>query len=176
MRSEIHIVPNSPTLGRSTVPEAVIAASSDPSETATAQAGREPFARFRRFRADAHVQVNGETVEDEVALKLHVMLLSEENARLKAARHRPSDIGTLIDQMRLLGAQEGEGEVLDEAWTMLSECLVIREGLEQACIEIQAAIGDVRARLGSLAIRLDDVTPANCSDRDVARRHVSPSR
>src|ERR1035438_242414 len=90
MRSEIHIVPNSPTLGRSTVPEAVIAASSDPSETATAQAGREPFARFRRFRADAHVQVNGETVEDEVALKLHVMLLSEENARLKAARHRPS--------------------------------------------------------------------------------------
>jgi hypothetical protein len=58
---------------------------------------------------------------------------------------------------------------------MLSECLVIREGLEQACIEIQAAIGDVRARLGSLAIRLDDVTPANCSDRDVAR-YVSPSR
>jgi hypothetical protein len=175
MRSEIHIVPNSLTLARSTVAEAVIAASSDPSETATAQAGREPFARFRRFRGDAQVKVDGETVEDELALKLQVMLLSEENARLKAAQHRPSDIGTLIDQMRLLGAQEGESELLDEAWTMLSECLVIREGLEQACIEIQAAIGDVRARLGSLAIRLDDVTPANGSDRDIARRHVSPS-
>ena len=75
--------------------------------------------------------------QDEIALQLQVMLLSEENARLKAERHRPSDIGTLIDQMRELGDQEGPGEVLDEAWTMLSECLVIRQGLEQACAEIQ---------------------------------------
>jgi hypothetical protein len=173
MRSEIHIAPDSPTLVRSTPTEAVIALSGDPSKTATGQAGRDPFARFRRVRANADVQANGETSEDEFALKLQVMLLSEENARLKSAQHRPSDIGTLIDQMRLLGAQEGEGETLDEAWTMLGECLVIREGLDQACIEIQAAIGDVRARLGSLAIRLDDVTSADGSSPDLALRHVA---
>jgi hypothetical protein len=173
MRSQIRIVPDSPMLAPSTNTEAAIAPSDDPSKTATGQAGRDPFARFRRVRPDADVQANREASEDEFALKLQVMLLSEENARLKSAQHRPSDIGTLIDQMRLLGAQEGEGEALDEAWTMLGECLVIGEGLDQACIEIQAAIGDVRARLGSLAIRLDDVTSANGSGPDLALRHVA---
>src|SRR5450755_1624744 len=130
-------------------------------------------ARFRRLRGDARTQANGALGEDETALKHQVMLLSEENARLKAACHRPSDIGTLIDQMRLLGVQEDEGEVLDEAWTMLSECLVIREGLEQACIEIQSAIGDVRARLGSLAIRFDDATPVRASAPDVHSKSLA---
>jgi hypothetical protein len=51
--------------------------------------------------------------------------------------------------------------VLDEAWTMLSECLVIQEGLDRACIEIQSAIGDVRDRLSALAIRFEDGIPAS---------------
>ena len=117
-------------------------------------------ARFRRLRGDAHAQASGALDDDETVLKLQVMLLSEENARLKAARHRPSDVGTLIDQMRLLAAREGEGEVLDEAWTMLSECIVIREGLDRACLEIQSAIGDVRNRLAALTIRFEDGMPA----------------
>jgi hypothetical protein len=150
-----------------------LAAFGDPSETANDQSEREPFSRLRRFRGDADAQINAAVAEDELALKLQVMLLSEENARLKAACHRPSDIGTLIDQMRLLGVQEDEGEVLDEAWTMLSECLVIREGLEQACIEIQSAIGDVRARLGSLAIRFDDATPVRASAPDVHSKSLA---
>jgi hypothetical protein len=116
-------------------------------------------ARFRRLRRDVDTQAIG-ALDEEEALKLQVMLLSEENARLKAARHRPSDVGTLIDQMRLLAAGEGEGEVLDEAWTMLSECLVIREGLDRACLEIQSAIGDVRNRLAALTIRFEDGMPA----------------
>lgn len=127
------------------------------------EAKREPFTRFRRLRGDANTQADGATAEDETALKLQIMLLSEENARLKAARHRPSDVGTLIDQMRLLAARDGEGEVLDEAWTMLSECLVIREGLDRACIEIQSAIDDVRDRLGALAIRFETGMPASTS-------------
>ena len=123
-------------------------------------AAREPFAGLRRLTGDANAQAHTAMDDDETALKLQVMLLSEENARLKAARHRPSDVGTLIDQMRLLAASEGEGEMLDEAWTMLSECLVIQEGLDRACIEIQSAIGDVRDRLNGLAIRFKDGMPA----------------
>jgi hypothetical protein len=137
-----------------------IAAVSDIAMAGGAQSVREPFTRLRRLRGDANAQANGATTEDETALKLQVMLLSEENARLKTARHQPSNVGTLIDQMRRLAASEGDGEVLDEAWTMLSECLVIQEGLDQACIEIQSAIGDVRDRLGALAIRFENGMPA----------------
>ncbi|MGO9974788.1 MAG: hypothetical protein ACLP01_18680 [Solirubrobacteraceae bacterium] len=87
----------------------------------------------------------GDDAPDEDSdLKLTVMLLRGENARLKAARHDPSDVDTLIDGMRRLGAEKGGAEMIDEAWTLLSECLLIREGLEQACAEIQAAIGAVQ--------------------------------
>jgi hypothetical protein len=178
MRSQTHILSTSPTLVTASADTGTlveIAASGDPSKTTTDRPERELFARLRRFRGDADAQTSGAHTEDEVALKLQVVLLSEENARLKAARHRPSDIGTLIDQMRQLGAQEGENEMLDEAWTMLSECLLIREGLDRACIEIQSAIGDVRARLGSLAIRLDDVTLADASDPHLATHPASLS-
>jgi hypothetical protein len=138
-----------------------IAAVRDTGTAGGVRPGREPFTRLRRLRGDASTQANGAMAEDETALNLQVMLLSEENARLKAARHQPSNVGTLIDQMRLLAAGEGEGEVLDEAWTMLSECLVIQEGLDRACIEIQSAIGDVRDRLSALAIRFEDGIPAS---------------
>jgi hypothetical protein len=176
MRSEIHSASDSPALapssrGAETVPAPVV-----PDRASTAEFFREPLARFRRPRSDARRAPGDNAAQDEIALKLQVMLLGEENARLKADRHRPSDIGTLIDQMRELGAQEGPGEVLDEAWTMLSECLVIRQGLEQACAEIQVAIAGVRDRLGSLTIRLDDVTPADGGHPDVVPRQSSPAR
>ena len=140
---------------------AQIAAVSEAHQSAGERAEREPFTRFRRLRGYANTQANGAIAEDETALKLQVVLLSEENARLKAARHRPSDVGTLIDQMRLLAAREDEGEALDEVWTMLSECLVIREGLDQACVEIQSAINDVRDRLSALAVRFENGMPAS---------------
>jgi hypothetical protein len=119
----------------------------------------EPRARFRgrleRLRGDADAY--GRQSEETANLKLELMLLREENARLKADRHRPSDLGTLIDQLRLVAAQKGEAEMIDEGWTLVSESLSIREGLEQACLEIQAAIEAVQERLRSLALQLDDV-------------------
>lgn len=120
---------------------------------------REPFGRFRRgigrFRGDADTHANGNSVDDDRDLKLEVMLLREENARLKVGRHRASDIGTMIDQFRLLAADKGEPEMLDEAWTVLTECAVIREGLEQACNEIETAISAVHRRLRRLAVKFD---------------------
>jgi hypothetical protein len=176
MRSEIHIAPDSPALAPTTSGATTLQASGAPDRSPSAELAREPVGRFRRSRGDAHPAPGDTAAQDEIALQLQVMLLSEENARLKAERHRPSDIGTLIDQMRELGDQEGPGEVLDEAWTMLSECLVIRQGLEQACAEIQVAIAGVRERLGSLTIRLEDVTPADGGQPDVVLRQAANAR
>jgi hypothetical protein len=172
MRSEIQSAPDSSALATSGAGE-TMQTLSGPGRASTAELVHEPVGRFRRVRGNVQSAPGDNAAQDEIALKLQVMLLSEENARLKAERHRPSDIGTLIDQMRELGDQEGPGEVLDEAWTMLSECLVIRQGLEQACAEIQVAIAGVRERLGSLTIRLDDVTPANVGHPDVVPRQSS---
>jgi hypothetical protein len=176
MRSEIQIAPDSPALAATSSGAETLQAPGGPDRASSGEPAREPFGRFRRARGDAHPAPRDNAAQDEVALQLQVMLLSEENARLKAERHRPSDVGTLIDQMRELGDQEGPGEVLDEAWTMLSECLVIRQGLEQACAEIQVAIAGVRERLGSLTIRLDDVSPADRGQPDVVPRQTSNAR
>jgi hypothetical protein len=174
MRSEIHSASDSPALAPTGAE--TLRAPAVPDRAATAEVAREPAGRFRRARGNAHPAPGDTAAQDEVALKLQVVLLSEENARLKAERRRPSDIGTLIDQMRELGAQEGPGEVVDEAWTMLSECLVMRQGLEQACAEIQAAIVGVRERLGSLTVRLEDVTPAAGGHPAVVPRQSSHTR
>ena len=176
MRSEIDIVSDSPALAPSSRGVETLKVSAGLNRASSAKLAREPIGRFRRARADARPAPGDNAAEDQIALQLQVMLLSEENARLKAERHRPSDIGTLIDQMRELGDQEGPGEVLDEAWTMLSECLVIRQGLEQACAEIQVAISGVRERLGSLTIRLDDVTLADGGHTDVVPLQSSRAR
>jgi hypothetical protein len=176
MRSEIHIAPDSPALASSSHGAETVQAPTGPDRASSAELTREPSRRFWRTRGDAQPAPGDDAAQEEIALQLQVMLLSEENARLKSERRRPSDLGTLIDQMRELGDQEGPGEVLDEAWTMLSECLVIRQGLEQACAEIQVAISGVRERLGSLTIRLDDVTLADGGRTDVVPLQSSRAR
>jgi hypothetical protein len=126
----------------------------------TATSAREPSGRLRRgierLRGEEDVSGAGGSVGEDRDLEQELMLLQEENARLKVGRHRPSDIGTLIDQLRLVAGDEGEADASDEAWSILTECLVMREGLEQACTEIETAIGAVRRRLGTLAVSFDD--------------------
>lgn len=144
-------------------------------QTATSNRSRDRIARFRhrieQLRGDADAFGANDDSGEESDLKLELMLLREENARLKAQRHRPSDVDTLIDQMREFGAEQGESELADEAWTVLSECLVIREGLEQTCVEIQAAIGAVHERLRQLAVGLDGAAPrVNAASVDGTRR------
>jgi len=121
---------------------------------------REPLRRLRstvgRFRGDGDESSNGNSIDDDRDLKLEVMLLREENARLKIGLHRASGVGTLIDHLRLVAADKGDAEALDDAWSILTECLVIREGLEQACTEIQTAIASVHERLRKLDVRFGD--------------------
>ncbi|MGO9752496.1 MAG: hypothetical protein ACLP8S_00655 [Solirubrobacteraceae bacterium] len=120
-------------------------------------AGMRIWSGFDRLRGDSEA-FESDRPDDFEAAEAELMLLREENARLKAQLHRPSDVGTLIEQLRRLAAESGS-EALDDVWSLLSECLVIREGLDQACTEIQAAIGDVKRRLARLAVRIDEAEP-----------------
>lgn len=117
--------------------------------------GREPFGRFRRrlerMKGLPDDDLPG-SLGDEPELRLQLMLLREENARLKAARHQPPSTGTAIDHVRLLAAATPDGDMLDDASALLSDALMIREGLDQACAEIQSAIRAVRERLSALTL------------------------
>jgi len=90
-------------------------------------------------------------------MRLQLMLLREENARLKAARHQPRSRGTAIDRVRMLSTPATEAEQADDAGRC-GRALVIRESLDQACVEIQRAIGSVRDRLDGIADRIDKST------------------
>jgi hypothetical protein len=158
--SALTSAPNDPE----TVAEILAAASRNSYETTTARRNPQPFGRFRRNaeRGSAEAQRHDEELDDEADLQLQVMLLREENARLKAGRHRPSDVGTMIDELRLVASEE-EGDLLDDAWSLLSECLVIREGLAQACVEIENAVGSVRQRLATLVVRIEGLAQDDAS-------------
>jgi len=122
----------------------------------------EPASRFRRrlerFKGLAETHELPGSLDDEAELRLQLMLLREENARLKAARHQPPSPGTAIDRVRMLSTPATEAEQADDAWSVLADCLVIRESLDQACVEIQRAISAVRDRLDGITDRIDAST------------------
>jgi hypothetical protein len=122
---------------------------------------RAPFSKLRRKRAAPAAETASAAPIVEDSLETSIMLLREENARLKAERHRELDVGVLISKLRSIADEQGPAEALDETWSTLSECLVIREELIQACSEIHDAIDSVERRLGSLAIRIYDATGAS---------------
>jgi hypothetical protein len=124
----------------------------------------EPVSRFRRrierFKGAADAGDLPGSLDDESELRLQLMLLREENARLKSARHQPASPGSVIDRVRVLGTPATDAEDLDNAWALLSDCMRIREGLDEACLEIQSAIDSVRDRLLSIAERIESSMPA----------------
>ena len=142
----------------------------DQSQLAADRSGGEPRRfrrRFERFKGSAENDGLTGSFDDEDDLRLQLMLLREENARLKAARHKPPDTGSMIDRVRMLAEPSGNDELLDESWSLLVECQALREGLDQACVEIQAAIGSVRARLAALGLEIEPLMP---DDRAEDRR------
>ncbi|MGA2926072.1 MAG: hypothetical protein ABSG43_08770, partial [Solirubrobacteraceae bacterium] len=100
-------------------------------------------------------------------LTLELMLLREESVRLKSDRHRPLDVGTVIDQLRVRAEERERGQTVDEAFTMLSQYLLLRENLTQASVEVDVAIAATRARLADV---LDDdkVRPITSASASVA--------
>jgi hypothetical protein len=108
--------------------------------------------RRRRFRR--HDDQPGVAPGDGAALRaLHaeVVLLREENARLKAAEHELPGLGSLLRRARTtstpLATREDMG---DEAAHMVAEALVMRESLLEACQEITRSLSSVEGKLRGL--------------------------
>jgi hypothetical protein len=104
--------------------------------------------RFGRRRADFEaLEVAGESLG---ALRAELVLLREENARLKAAPHQGPDIALLLGRARSAPLRPDDVNVADETTRVLVEGLVIRESLLEICQEIERAMVSFEARLKAL--------------------------
>ena len=104
----------------------------------------------------------GSSADDPTAmgeLETELALLREENAWLKVERQRPADAGRVVERMRELGKasqqprESQDSHTSEDAQAML-ECLSIRDGLLEACKEIQQAMQGIRSRLSGLSVDL----------------------
>ena len=142
--------------------------SNQPEPSTVARLDTEPFQGFKRRLERARGLIEEQeftgSPDQEDDLRLQLMLLQEENARLKAARHKPADPGSLIEEVRALADSSSANDLLDETWSVLGECLALREGLDRACIEIQAAMTSVRERLSTLGVKIESIAPGKVSD------------
>jgi hypothetical protein len=130
---------------------------------AAARTGRR---RFRRRRPDQHGAAGGDPIADALA---ELVLLREENARLKAARHQVPSFGNVIGQMRAMPELERAEDAADEAAEMLAEVVVLRDTLLEVCEELERTMVSVRVRLHRLgtdetAGRIDPIRPAGRED------------
>jgi hypothetical protein len=118
----------------------------------TAQGPDEPRRRFRR-RSDPVPEAIGDA-EDLAAIHAELLLLREENARLKAARHQRADVSRLIGRARSLAAAELDHDsVSDDVEQLLVEGLLVRESLLEICQEIERAMVAFEGKLNALAAR-----------------------
>ena len=107
-----------------------------------------PRRRFRRRRHSPE-EVATQSVPE---MRAELVLLREENARLKAAEHEPPSFGRLLARARSLpAAQVPNEEYADEAAQVLVEVVVLRESLLEVCQELERSMAAVRARLISIA-------------------------
>jgi hypothetical protein len=114
--------------------------------------------RLLRFGvSDGARSPSGEMAATE-ELEAELALLREENARLKVERHRPADAGHVIERMRSIRPESASSEQRDgetahpkQSAQLIAECLLMRDGLMDACQEVRLAMQGIRGRLGSLA-------------------------
>ena len=109
----------------------------------------------RRFRRVAGtLEDDGRPAAGDPLDSVHaeLVLLREENARLKAAQHRRADVGRLLDRARSLPAATADsGGASDDTAQLLFDGLVIRESLLEICREIERAMVAFEAKLDALA-------------------------
>jgi hypothetical protein len=105
--------------------------------------------RFGRRRDDYEaLEAAGESLS---ALRAELILLREENARLKAAPHQAPDIARLLGRARTLpDAEIDAGALADETTRLLIEGMVMRESLLEICQEIERAMVSFEAKLKAL--------------------------
>jgi hypothetical protein len=103
--------------------------------------------RFRPRRVETEPDDAGSR-DDLVA---EVLLLREENARLKAAAHEVPSLGRLLAQARAMPSVQAAHEDLgDEAAQMLLEGLVLRDSILAVCHELERSLAVVKVRLAEV--------------------------
>lgn len=112
-----------------------------------------PRRRLGRGRRE-HAGAGRRMPDEREDLELEVMLLREENARLKTERHRRPGLDRAVEAPRVVGEDEDPAAIGDDTWSAVVELLVIREQLEQACLDIEIAVAGVRERVARLSIEL----------------------
>jgi hypothetical protein len=108
----------------------------------------EPRAR-RRFNRPGSPPPR-DLAEPLASLHAEVLLLREENARLKSAQHQAADVGRLLDRARQLRGTDHAARDDDTA-QLLVDGLVIRESLLEICREIERSMVAFEAKLDALA-------------------------
>jgi len=115
--------------------------------------------RLRRWLRAAGGSAQGAApVQLVEELEREVALLREENARLRVARERTGDRPVnerVLGALRLLrdddaadpADDDGGG---DEAWQLLTECMLLRDGLVDACGELERGARELRRRLETI--------------------------
>jgi hypothetical protein len=128
-------------------------------DRAAAEGFDEPRRRFRR-RTDREVLAGD--AESVAGLRAELLLLREENARLKAAQHQRADVSRLIGRARSLAAAEPDRDsVSDDVEQLLVEGLLIRESLLEICQEVERSMVAFEGKLNALAaVSADRPRPA----------------
>jgi hypothetical protein len=90
--------------------------------------------------------------EPLAALHAEVLLLREENARLRGAQHQRAELSGLLTRARSLPSTAIDRDTLgDDAAQLLIDGLVIRETLLEICEEVERSMVAFEAKLHALA-------------------------
>ena len=136
----------------------------------------QPFRRLRSIGGRSGVDVGYlERVESEL------VLLREENARLRLERAQRPDAGSMIERLKTLSAdQSPTHDHRDEAWHLVSEALVMRDVLIDVCKEIGQTTITLQTRLSALALdlpdRIGDLSPQRAGWLPPAVHGTTPMR
>jgi hypothetical protein len=126
-------------------------------EAVTRPPERGPGEARRRFghRGADRPGAAAEDAESFAAVRAELLLLREENARLKAAQHQRPDVSRLIGRARALAAAELDRDsVSDDVEQLLVEGLLIRESLLEICREVERTMVAFEGKLHALALTL----------------------
>jgi hypothetical protein len=116
------------------------------------------ISRLMRLGVSSSSRSSSDDLSAQGELETELALLREENAWLKVERHRPPDTGRIVESMRELGqapnapADESEASSATDPARTLAECLALRDGLLEACKEVQQAMQGLRSRLSGLPV------------------------
>jgi hypothetical protein len=112
---------------------------------------RSPGTRLRRWLRVSAGERDADAAEQMQELEREVALLREENARLKVSREhahdRPVNERVRAALPTLRDDRDPDG---DHPWEVLTECMLLRDELTDACRELERGARELRGRLETL--------------------------